>query len=283
MIWQLYTALSVLSLSLSVLLQRVLIHKNKLDPYAYAVTFQGLVAILLLIMALAAGLKLPNFSELLVPATIAIVFFGLGHIVYAKTLQVVEASAFSVFFATQAIWIMLFGLLFLEESLSVLQVIGSVLVIGSVGLLVKRADALTNPRSIGLGLLTGLMFGIAIIAFSYVGRYTDPLSWAAVSFVGTTLVSLLARPRTISKITPVLMSGQIGTLLLLAFLYGFGSYMMLLAYKDGDFALVTPLRQTSIIVTVLLALLFLKSERHSLSRKIISGIVSTVGVLLIIG
>lgn len=52
MSWQLLTAISVLSLSVSVILQRTLIHRDKTDPFAYAVVFQGIVGILLMVVAI---------------------------------------------------------------------------------------------------------------------------------------------------------------------------------------------------------------------------------------
>ncbi len=135
MSWQLLTALSVLSLSISVILQRTLLFKTKLDPYAYAVVFQGTVGVLLMLFVLVYGFKLPGIGAVMVPAVISVIFFGVGHIIYAKTLQHVEASAFSVLFATQAVWIMLLGIFLFNESLTVLQVVGSALIFAAVLLL----------------------------------------------------------------------------------------------------------------------------------------------------
>src|SRR5690349_17688021 len=125
MSWQFLTAISVLSLSISVILQRRLLHKDKIDPFAYVVVFQAIVGALLMIPALVQGFKLPGIlePELLWPALLAIIAFGTGHIIYAKTLQRVEASAFSVLFATQAVWIMLLGIFLFNESLTVLQIL----------------------------------------------------------------------------------------------------------------------------------------------------------------
>lgn len=282
MSWQLLTAISVVSLSISVLLQRLIIHRDKIDPFAYAVVFQAVVSVLLMGVALAVGFSLPHIETLLVPACIAVVFFGLGHIVYAKTLQVVEASSFSVLFATQAIWIMLLGIIFFGESLTVLQLAGSLLIFAGVALLAKNIRHLKLDRGTLLGLATGLMFGIAITAWSYVGRHTDGLSWAAISFVATALVAFLARPRTIKHIAPLMRTNVLAKLLLLGVFYGLGSLTMLFAYKYGTFALVSPLRQTSIVVTVLLALLFLRTERHTIGRKIIAAVLCFAGVVLII-
>lgn len=282
MSWQLLTAISVLALSFSVLLQRILLSRDKIDPYAYAVVFQGLVGVILVIAAISIGFKLPNIETLLAPALIAIFAFGVGHIAYAKTLQVVEASAFSVLFATQAIWIMLFGILLFHEPLTAIQVIGVVFIFGSVGLLNKNLRSLKIDRGTGLGLLTGVLFGVAITSWSYVGRHTDGLSWAAVSFVGTAFVAYMIRPKSIHKMKALFRTKTLSKLLLLSLFYAVGSLAMLFAYREGTFSIVTPLRQTSIIVTVLLALVFLSKERTRINLKIESAIVCFVGVILIV-
>jgi len=60
--WQLLTAISVVTLSISVLLQRLLLHKDKSDPYAYVVVFQGLVAFLIAVYALVHGFQMPGLQ-----------------------------------------------------------------------------------------------------------------------------------------------------------------------------------------------------------------------------
>lgn len=282
MSWQLFTTISVLSLSVSVILQRVLIHKDKTDPFAYVVVFQAIVGLLLMIAALMYGFSLPGIETVIVPAIISIVFFGIGHIVYAKTLQKVEASAFSVLFATQAIWIMLLGILLLNERLTAMQVFGTLLIFVGVSLLAKNIWTAFRDKGTLLGLLTGILFGIAITAWSYVGRYTDPLSWAAVSFIGTALVVFTIRPRSASRMKQLLKPHTLSMLVLLAVFYGIGSLTMLLAYKEGSFAVVSPLRQTSIIVTVLLALTFLPQERNRIGRKLLAALICAIGVVLIV-
>ena len=282
MTWQLLTIISVLSLSVSVILQRTLIHRDKTDPFAYAVVFQGVVGGLLMVVALAVGFKLPGIEAVIVPAVISVIFFGVGHIVYAKTLQKVEASAFSVLFATQAIWIMILGIVLLGESLTVLQVVGTTLIFVGVCFLVKNLASIFKDKGVLLGLLTGLMFGIAITAWSYVGRHTDTLSWAAISFVATALVAFLVRPKSVQKMKPLLKPKVLATLVLLAVFYGIGSLAMLYAYKEGSFAIISPLRQTSIIVTVLLALVLLPQERNRIRRKILAALICVVGVVLIV-
>ena len=282
MTWQLFTLISVISLSISVILQRTLLYKHKIDPFAYAMVFQAIVGVLLLIFACIHGFRLPNIEQLVVPALVSVICFGLGHIVYAKTLQKVEASAFSVLFATQAIWTMLLGILLLHESLSLLQLFGVGLIFCSVIMLAKNIRNIFYERGTMLGLITGLLFGVAIYFWSYVGRHTDGISWAAISFVATSFVVFLARPRALAAAKPLFRMPIFGILWLLGIFYGLGSITMLYAYHTGSFAVVSPLRQTSIIVTVLLALLLLPQERNRVGTKLLAAAICTLGVVLII-
>ncbi len=282
MSWQVYTAISIVCLSVSIILQRVLIHKDKLDPIAYAVFFQGLVALIITAFVLFTGFSLPNITSYMLPAIASMFLYGAGHIVYAKTLQRVEASIFSIYFASHAIWVMLLGILLFNENLTFIQMVGSLLIFMSVGLVVSCFHNFRPDTGALLGILTGILFGLAITCWSYVGRHTDALSWAAVSFAGASLVALLFSPKAIYGMRPMLSGKVLPGMLLLGVFYAVGSVAMLYAYKTGTFSLVSPLRQTGIIVTVILALLLLKPERTRVKRKALASLICTLGVVLLV-
>lgn len=283
MSWQLLTAISVLGLSVSIVLQRILLHGDKINPYAYAAVFQAMVGVLLTIVAVLVGFKLPGIEAVWLPVIISAIAYGIGHIFYAKTLQKVEASVFSVYFATHAIWMMLFGVLLFHEQLTFWQIAGALLIFTGVLTLVKRPVTLLTDSGSLYGLLTGLLFGIAITTWAYVGRHTDTLSWAAISFLLPVLVVFIVRPKTVKSIPEVFKKPSMTwKLIVLALFYGVGSLAMLYAYKEGAFAVISPLRQTGIIVTTFLALLFIASERHNIGRKILAALLCFLGVVALI-
>lgn len=283
MSWQLLTVISVLGLSVSIVLQRILLHGDKINPYAYAAVFQAMVGILLTIVAILVGFKLPGIETVWIPAVISAIAYGVGHIFYAKTLQKVEASAFSVYFATHAIWMMLFGVLIFHEQLTYWQIAGTLFIFSGILVLAKRPAKLLTDTGSMHGLMTGLLFGIAITAWAYVGRHTDTLSWAAISFLLPVLVVFAVRPKTIKSIPGVFKKPSMtGKLLVLALFYGVGSLAMLYAYKEGALTVISPLRQTGIIVTTFLALLFITSERHNVGRKLFAALLCFVGVVALV-
>jgi drug/metabolite transporter (DMT)-like permease len=126
------------------------------------------------------------------------------------------------------------------------------------------------------------LFAVAITAWSYVGRYTDGISWAAISFFGTALVSYLVHPSAYRKMKPLFAAPILSKFVVLGLFYGIGSLTMLFAYRKGLFSVVTPVRQSSIIITTLLALLLLPSERDRITRKVLAAIACFAGVVMIV-
>lgn len=282
MSWQLLTFISVIALSFSVVLQRVLLHKDKADPFAYTIVFQISVGILMFIGTLFTGFSLDGIEQVWWPVVISTILFGVGHIISAKALRKVEASTFSVLYATQAIWTMVLGIVLLGETMTALQVAGTLLIFSSVVMISKKLRGIQLDRGTLLGLFAALLVGVAIYYWSYVGRFVDGLSWGAVSFVATGIFVALIRPTALHKTKAFLKPNALMRMSALAVTYGTGSLTMLYAYKAGTFALVTPLRQTSIILTVFFALWFLKGERNNIGRKIAAACVCMAGVVLIV-
>lgn len=280
MSWQFFIAISVIAGSISVLLQRLLLHRDKSNTFAYIVVFQALVALLVGTYAVINGFVMPDFDRYWLAIIATCVLFGVGNVVYAKTLERVEASIFSVLFATGAVWVMLMGIIFLDEVLSVSQIIGAFLIFFSIAILGYSKKSLKFSKGILLGLLTGLIYGVAVALWAYVGRGSDVASWTAISFAGPSLVVLIAYPRSVKHMKSFLSGAKLIRMALLGVTFSIGAVTLLTAYNKGDVSAVAPINQTSIVITTLLAIIFLK-ERDHLPKKILSAVVCFIGALLI--
>jgi drug/metabolite transporter (DMT)-like permease len=283
MSWQLLTALSVCCLSVSVLLQRVLLAKDKTNAVAYVIVFQGLVGILTAAAAVVHGFRAPDLHGLWFPAVACISLYAVGHIVYAKTLQRVEASVFAVLFATHAVWISALGVVIFHEHMGIAQILGAALIFVSVCLLIKRPKDFKLDTGTLLGLLTGFLFGLAITCWGYVGRHVaDPLSWSAISFLAPALLVWVIHPSATTHMQQLFEGRVLKRMLTLALFYAGGCAAMLFAYKYGEFSVVSPLRQAGVVLTVLLALLFLRQERTHIPRKLIAAGICLVGIFCLL-
>ena len=282
MSWQLYIAICVVFLSAAMLLQRVLLHAHKIDSAAFAIIFQFLVAAFLVPFVLVRGIDFDGFAALWLPITISALAFGIGSVLYSKSLQRVDASAFSVFFATHAAWVMLVGIVLLHEQLMAWHVVGVALIFISILVLVKNIRSLRPDGNVLLSLLTGLVYGVAIAAASYVAKYVDTWTWSLASFVLGACGSLLVSPLAVRKTSSVFARRTALLLFVCVGLYGLGNVAMMYAYKLGPFTLVAPLRQSGILLTTVLAFLFLRDERTDVVRKLIAAVICTLGVILLV-
>jgi uncharacterized membrane protein len=281
MSWQFLVAVSVVTFSISILLQRILLHNDKSDPVAYVIVFQASVGLIIMAYAFLLGFEMPDFRIFWFPALISSVLFGAAHVAYAKTLQLVEASVFSILAATRTFWIMLFGITLFDDSIDPLQLLGALFIFCSICLVAERRGGFRFDRGIFLGLLTGLLMGLATVGWIYVGNHSDGASWTALSFLATSLIVLASQPRA-AKHIPQLLSGKIfQRILLLGVLFSISSVTVLQAFQTGSVSLIAPLHATTIIVTVLLAIAFLH-ERTRLRWKTAAAVVCFMGVLLIV-
>lgn len=281
MSWQILTFISALALSGSVLLQRLLLHQDKSNPVAYVIAFQGLVGILIGIYALFNGFVLPDFSRYWLPSLLTVLLYAVGHVLYAKTLQIIEASTFSVLFATSALWLMLLGVVFFSERLQLSQVIGAMLIFLSIVVVSEISHQRAFRKGIYMGLVTGLIFGLASFGWIYVGKESDAASWTSIGFIAPSLLLLTIRNSAMADVRRFLSGRMLGRLLALGALFSISAVTLLLAYKSGSTSRVAPLQQSSIIITTLMAI-WLLHERMKLTQKLVAAAICLVGVLLIL-
>ena len=282
MSWQVYIAIAVLLLSVSILLQRIILHRYKVDDVAFAGMFQLSVATVMLPWVFANGISFAGYSSRWFAVGLCTVCFGVGSVVYAKTLKHIDASAFSVLFATQAIWIILAGIWLYNERLSWLQLAGGILVFGSIVLLSESRQVFKRRKGVVYGLITGFLFGIAIASSAYVVRNVEPITWIWFSFVLGGIGSLMVQPSKIPLCKNLIRGKVLRLLIIVAVIYALGNAAMNYAYLYGPFSLVAPIRQAGIIVTALLAFAFMRSERTNTARKLTAAAMCTFGVIVLV-
>jgi drug/metabolite transporter (DMT)-like permease len=280
MAWQLLVCISVVTFSVSVLLRRVMLQNDKTDPLAYVIVYQGLVGVLTGTYALIHGFHIPDLGRYWFAILVTILLFAAANVASTKAFQQIQASTYSVLFATSAIWTMLAGLFLFNDRITLTQLAGVVLVFISVSILVE-SKGFKLERGILMGLLTGALFGLAVAGWAYVGRRADVPSWIAISFIGPSLIVLAAKPKSVLKMKPFLHGTLLFKMLLLGVIVSISSLASLFAYTNGNVNLVATLQQTGIIVTTILAIVFLH-EREKLLRKCLAATICFIAVILIV-
>ena len=282
MSWQFFLILSIGSEVFARLLQRVLLKNDKSDPVAYSVVTQLITGLLVGIFALSQGFVIPDLSKIW-PHLIAMpVLWGLANLFIYKSLKSTEASIFVILFSTRAIWQIICAVLFLQEVFTVQQFIGTLLILGSVILVSSNKTKISFKKGELFAIGAAILFAISLINDAFVVRTFDVPSYLTFGFFLPALVIWALYPKKTPEILSIVTNTSLWRIGVLATLFGISALTTLYAYKVGNNAAqIGALFQTSTILTVLAAI-FLLNERKSLVLKILAGIVSCIGVILII-
>ena len=278
--WQILVAVSVITYSVSVLLQRILLKDEKIDSVAFSIVFQLLTGVLILGYALMRGFSSPNLLPLLPNLALMTFLYGAGNVFIFKALKAIEASEFTIIFATRTVWIILAAVLFLSEQFSLVQLLGTGLILSSV-VLVSWQKGLKLSRGVLLSLAAAACFGLAFANDAFIIRNFDVPSYLGIAFIVPALAVWMVFPKSSSKILPMLKKSFLKKLGVLSVLYATSAITIFLAYQIGrNAAQIAPLNQTSTILTVLLAIIFL-GEKSQLTRKLIGAVLSFIGIILV--
>ena len=278
--WQILVVISVITNSVSVLLQKILLKNDKIDSTAFSIVFQLFTGLLILIYAVFRGFSVPNLLPLLPNLLLMILVYGIGNICIFKALKVGEASSFTIVFATRAIWTIVIAMLFLGEHFSITQLVGTAFILSSV-ILVSWQNGIKIGKGTAYSLIAAAAFGIAFANDAFIVRNFDVPSYLVIAFIVPALAIWIVFPQSTAKMKEMLEIHFLKKLILLGVLYATSAITLFIAYQVGrNIAQIAPLNQTSSILTVVLAIIFLK-ENTQIGRKLLAILLSFIGILLV--
>lgn len=279
--WQILLAISVITYSISVLLQRVLLKNDKSDPVAYSIVFQLLTGILIGIYAIFNGFTTPNLVPLIPNLILMTILYGAGNVFIFSALKMIDASEFTIVFASRALWTIIGAMIFLKESFSAQQALGTILIISSVVLVSWTKQKFSFSKGFIFSVLAALSFGLAFTNDAFIVNNFDVPSYLTIAFIVPSLAVWAINPKSTVKMKPLFERKTLLKLGLLGVFYAVSAITIFLAYQVGKNASqIAPLNQTATIITVVLSVIFLK-ERTDLLRKLLGAIISFVGVVLV--
>lgn len=281
--WQLILSISIFTTSFFTRLQRVMMKDTKNDPIAYAICSQLLSGVFIGIFALLRGFHMPDLLLFIPNIIILMICFSVGNMCIFHALKYIEASEFTILFLTNGIWTAITAITFLKEVFSVMQIIGTVLILLSVYLVTKKTKNFVLGKGAFLSLLGAFLFGIGFTNSAYMIKYFDSPSFLVFSFVLSGLSIALLSSRSFSHAKIFLVKRNFLQLSLFSFLFAIATITLFLAYQFGkNAAQIGILNQTSTIITVIFSIIFLK-ETSDLWRKILGAIAGFIGIVLITG
>lgn len=282
--WFILALISITTVSISSLLQKVLMKDEKSDPFVYGFFFQLFCSILIFIFAFSKGFVMPPITNLGLNFFFEAILYAGFTIFLFKALKLIEASEVTILTTTSAFWTILVALLFLGESFSMIKLLGVLLILIAVIFVNQREKQLSfhfNKGSL-YALLAALCFGLAFANDAYILQHkVDAVSYTAIAFLLPSIVIVLARPSILSNIKSFLKPALITKVGLLGLFYSISAITAYLAYQaGGNASQLAPISQSRVVLTVILAAFFL-NERSHLLKKLFAAILVSIGVLLL--
>ena len=253
------------------------------DAYAQAVTFTALTCVFSFIVLLFRGGFQSTLTWNILPLFLFAVFLSaMGMIFTFKGFKAIGASEHTILLTTSRLWLILGAILFLQESFTITKLIGTAAILFGVVLAEWRKQTFVLNQGAVYVLLAALTFAAGEIVSFTIVRNFDVLSYMVYGSLFVTTILIVLRPNIIKKLSfyfkprHALNIGTTSVNDALANIFG------LSAYQVGRNALqIGPIMATQTLLTVVLAIIFLK-ERDHMSQKIVGSLSAVIGTILLL-
>lgn len=280
MTWFIFALMSIVAIAVANIYQKLAMREEESDPLAAAIFFQFVLAAITGIFAWLYGFHWPPFSQFPLYFLISAAFYAAGTLFIFKAIKEIEASEMSILTAFSAIVTIVGAVIFLGESFSMREGIGTALILLAI-ILVQKKAGLSGRRGMWLALIGESFYAIALVSDTHILRTYDAVSYTPVMSLLPGIILLVLNPQVVKKFKQYTKISYIKNLSLYSLFYGVQAVCYYVALNKGaNASQMAPLYRAEIILTVLLAVIFLR-EKENLPIKILSAAIAAAGVILI--
>lgn len=279
--WLYLTLLSVFLASIANILQRVLMRGDRSNPYAYAVVFHFSVSIIYAIFALFHGFKLPPLSFQLVYFVLAAFLWGIGTVFLFKALQLLESSEVTILGSSKALVTIGISMVVLKESFNIQKLLGTLIIVGAVLLVSNIKKGMKINKGLLYIFVMVLFYGSAVVVDAVVLKHYEPISYLAVANVMIGSILVVLNPKIVFKLHGLIHKAFLKKMIpVIVFSSSQAVPFYIALGLGGHVSQMGSINQAQVILTVLLAIIFLGEKDH-LMRKLFGGVLTTIGILLV--
>jgi len=283
MSWQILLILSIIFLSFNGLFHKSLLKDDKSDPRAQAIVFLGIGGILSIVIALVRGKFLIEFSPSLVFNFLTLAIFAtIAYVLKYRGFQLINASEVVIFSTTSKFWNVVGASIFLHEIITIQKIIGTLIILIGIAVTMYVDKKIKINKGIFFTLAAALLFGLTDINGYYILQTMDASNYQIYFYLLPVFALLLIQPSSIKKLSYYLKYDRALKVTALAIFDTLGMLALFFAYQVGGKAsVIGPLSATKVIVTVVLAIIFLK-ERDNITKKLVGSMIAVIGVVLLL-
>ena len=282
MSWPILACISIITVSVAGILERVLMKNEQSNPIGYAILFQLILGSISLVFAVVFGkFALPSVSIPWYQFIISSVLWAASTVFTFQAVKTLTAGEVTILSASGAIISILLGIIFLREVLTVPLLIGTVLILLAIWIINTEHVSFSSKRGIIFALLAALCAGIAVVNDASILKHYEAFSYTAIMSFLPGILLICCFPKELVKTVRTIHRNVIFMMVIFCLFYAIQAITYYLAFQYGaPVSQLSPLTKSSIVLTVILAAVFLK-EKSNLPKKIIAAILVTVGAILL--
>lgn len=258
--------------------------KEKADPFAQAFVFTLLGGLWALVVQLFRGKVSFTISPEQLPFLLIIaVMVILGGVCVFAGFKHIEASEHTVLLTSSRIWAVLGAIVILGEGFTIKKLIGAgILVLGVLITTWKKQKFVFNKGAVFV-LAAALFYALGETLSFYVLRFMDSVNFMIIVSCISAVMMLIVKPKIVKKLSFYFDNiKHFSNIIVVTIFDMFANLFVFLAYQKGRNAIqIGPIMSLQTIITVILALIFLK-ETDKLPKKIIGAITATIGTILLL-
>lgn len=273
---------SVLIYSFSVIFQRILLSKDNNDPIIFSLFFQYLTAFIIYIYALFTN-QLQWHSVINVSWNLLYlaVLYGIGNGLIFISLQKIEASKFSILFATRGIFTISGAAVLFGEFLSKNQFIGAILIFLGILIVNYQKNNFKIKYNDLYAVAAGLLFGLANLNDRILLNELNLYQYTILGFLFPAIFTSIIYFKRLYLIKNFITDRKIISIFGLSICYSISALTFFGALQIAPVSSqIIAINLTSTILIAVLGIIFLK-ERSNIFSKILGAIISMIGLLLV--
>lgn len=263
------------------ILRKILLRDDKSDALGSSIIFQLMGGIIIGIVAFLHGFTFPSVQLYPWNFLLTAVLWGFATLTLFKAYQYIEASEVTIITTLEAIVVIIIAHFSLHETFTLLNAIGTLLIIFAVFYITKISTKVKFSRGVLYALATSIFAGAGVVNDTFLLRHNDPLSYLAIGFILPGAFLFILRPTVLKKMKPLFQPSLLRKNIAFTTVYSLSAIAFSFALvSGGEASQVGTIAQSNVVLTVLLAT-FILNERDHLHKKFICAVLVTIGVLLV--
>lgn len=282
MSWQFFLFVNIITFSITTLLQKILVRESSSKPISYAIFFQFFTGVVVSIVGFALhAMRMPSIAAVWPNLLLGTFLYAFANVFIFKALKQTEASKFTVIFSTRVLFTILASTILLGEIFTGKDIIGALFIFAGIILVSLKSNKFHFGKGDFYGFIAAVLFGFANSNARFILQAFSVYPYMMFVFFTPALLLGIIYPKEIKEAKVFLKGKVLTSICLLSLIYGIANIGFFEALKRGpSSSLVSTIQLLSVIVTVLLAILFL-NERKNLLKKLLGTVISFIGLLIL--